>query len=112
MRLLAGTRTCWRAEKQLTLKCVVSSSRLRRSGGSKSSGIVSLGSRPNSDRLSGSDKGGSSKPGGVSCREDADGRCVEVDICGLDGDRTDDCLGEAEPRAWSSPIFVDWAEAT
>jgi len=47
--------------------------------------------------------------GGLRCREGAVGECVEVDVCGLDGDTSDECLTPAEPRAWSSPIFVDWA---
>ena len=38
---------------------------------------------------------------------DAEGNCTAVDGCGLDPE--DDCLAEHEPRAWSSPIFVDFA---
>ena len=45
---------------------------------------------------------------GLRCQNGADGQCSEIDICGLDGDRTAECLGLAEPKAWSSPIFVDW----
>ncbi len=40
---------------------------------------------------------------------DDQGRCIEVNACpGPDG-KEDDCLAPAEPRAWSSPIFVDLA---
>ncbi len=45
--------------------------------------------------------------GGVRCEYDGSGECIEVDLCG--GDASDaDCLGEHEPKAWSSPIFVDF----
>ena len=46
--------------------------------------------------------------GGFRCETDARGNCVRVRPCYAD-DRTpldDDCLGEVEERAWSSPIFV------
>ncbi len=43
----------------------------------------------------------------LRCGFDAQGRCIEIDPCGANAPYEDDCLGEAEPRAWSSPIFVD-----
>ncbi len=43
--------------------------------------------------------------GNLRCERDEAGHCIGVDLCG--GDPTDDCLGEHEPRAWSSPIWVD-----
>ena len=49
--------------------------------------------------------------GGLRCETDAAGQCIRPTPCfggaptGLD----DDCLSDAEERAWSSPIFVDHA---
>ncbi len=43
--------------------------------------------------------------GNVNCEYDAEGRCVKVDLC----DGADDCLASHEPRAWSSPIYVNFA---
>jgi hypothetical protein len=47
----------------------------------------------------------------LGCRFDDQGRCIEITPCGGDVPYEDDCLGEAEPRAWSSPIFVNHADS-
>jgi hypothetical protein len=44
----------------------------------------------------------------LGCTYDGDGRCTKLDPC-ASRPEGDDCLALAEERAWSSPIFVNYA---
>jgi hypothetical protein len=46
----------------------------------------------------------------LRCEKDAEGRCVRIDPC-IGVPDSDDCLAETEERAWSSPIFLERAQA-
>ncbi|MGH0029389.1 MAG: DUF3604 domain-containing protein [Myxococcota bacterium] len=46
----------------------------------------------------------------LGCSFDDAGECVAIDPCGANTPAADDCLSEGEPRAWSSPIYVDYSE--
>ena len=48
----------------------------------------------------------------LGCRSDESGRCVAIEPCGGNTPEDDDCLSEAEPRAWSSPIYIDYGGKT
>jgi hypothetical protein len=48
--------------------------------------------------------------GGVRCEYDDSGKCVDVDLCS--GGIEDECLAPQEPKAWSSPIYVDRPSGT
>ena len=45
--------------------------------------------------------------GGLRCETDEAGRCVEPHPCDASAG-AEPCAEESEPRAWSSPIFVDY----
>ena len=44
---------------------------------------------------------------GVNCEFDASGNCKSVRLCGSPENPNSECLSDAEPKAWSSPIFMD-----
>jgi hypothetical protein len=45
----------------------------------------------------------------LKCKRDAAGKCIKVNICYGDyRSGRSDCIAPAEPRAWSSPIYVDY----
>ncbi len=47
----------------------------------------------------------------LKCERDAAGKCVKVNLCYGDyRSGADECTAPAEPRAWSSPIYVDFAK--
>lgn len=48
----------------------------------------------------------------IQCERDAAGKCVKAKLCYGDyRSGTSDCRAPAEPRAWSSPIYLDWPRA-
>ena len=49
----------------------------------------------------------------LRCEYDAQGNCIKTTPCYVDyrTSADDDCLGEGEERAWSSPIFVNYGGA-
>jgi len=49
----------------------------------------------------------------LRCERDASGQCIEVTPCFGDyrTDMSDDCIVNVEHRAWSSPIYLGFAEA-
>jgi len=47
--------------------------------------------------------------GNLRCERDAAGNCVRVHPCPGPAGNDDDCLAPHQPRAWSSPIWADFA---
>ena len=47
----------------------------------------------------------------LGCEYDDTGACVAVQPCGIHTPADDDCLSEGAPRAWSSPIYVNYDAA-
>lgn len=45
----------------------------------------------------------------LGCEYNSEGVCISMRDCGNNPDTPDDCRAPAEHRAWSSPIFVDFA---
>jgi len=45
--------------------------------------------------------------GNLRCERDSDGECLSVNLCKAKPGQTDDCLSPQQPRAWSSPIWLD-----
>ena len=43
------------------------------------------------------------------CEYNAQGQCIKRNYCiGLNAQPDDNCLSVAEPRAWTSPIFLEY----
>jgi hypothetical protein len=47
--------------------------------------------------------------GNLRCERDAEGNCTKIQPCPGPEGNADQCLSPVEPRAWSSPIYVDFA---
>jgi hypothetical protein len=48
--------------------------------------------------------------GNFRCERDEGGECTSVQLCPGPAGADDECLAEYEPRAWSSPIYLERAD--